>query len=814
MRRHQPVSSRGRKRTGGPGPYVALVGIAVLALIPACSGGEQERTWSEGPTREDIWRPENGVAPVYKMWQRADQWRIELPAHSIGHPLPEEHQAILASETIQFDSLEFQARPGRDNAPPRSSVWRTPFPIPRLVRADRTLLPDAFPALKVRVDGRDCRTGRYLDPSIHEPGRWEFRDGDLIVTTPVGQRPRHVSLTLQQTRAWHRDWARALWEGTTIAFSHRTIEINGDRRQAILLPAPASVSDLVQIPPHARLEAAVGIRPVPAVDPGDGVRFVATFQETDTGQSHPLIDVTVDPRTEQGQTWVEVTADLEALAGKTGTLTFRTLPRSSTRLDLAAVAHPRMVPSIPQDRGPWNLLFVVIDTLRADHLSIAGGPVPTPHLDAIGTRGWWFPEARSTSCWTGPAMASLFSGHYPAWFGSTRFMVSPPAGFDQIPLLFDLLDRSGWVTWGQQTNPVLKGDGWCRGLEACAFNNDAPAETVTDAAIDWLSRRGGEPFLAYVHYMDPHLPYVYHAPKCENGNSGAPCAEPDHALEQTAAAIESLMQGSRAGGVAAARMAERDAVARLADTEEEKARIRRLYGGEVRHVDEEVGRLLDWLEKNERMQHTVVVVVSDHGEELWEHGGFEHGHSFHREVSGVVLLLWAPEEPSGSGAGSGAGSDQAHSSTVWPAQTPPRGRVSRLVSLLDVLPTVVRLLGLAVPEGLPGTDLLVPEERSFLFGENVLYGPPQHAVYHENWVLIADETGKNALFDPVQDRREQRDLAGDHPEQVARMTRAFAEHLARHGKRPGASSEGAGAGTDQELDPGTRDQLRALGYVE
>ncbi len=786
------------------------------------------------------------------MRHRAAEWSVSLPPHNLGEPLPSGDEPVLSRETARFDGLAFRRwRPdvrgegAREDsgdeaggnagvrtppARPLSSLWRTAFPVRSLLRRDGTLLPDAFNALRVEVDGRACRFGRYLNPDIHEPGKWGFRDGDLLLTLPVGERPRSVTITAEQTRAWHGRWAYSLWPGDDLDFVRRTVEIDGDRRQAVYLPAPGSITDHLVIPPGSRFEAAVGIRPVPALDPGDGVRFLGTFTESATGKVHPLFDLVVDPRTAEGRTWVDVAVDLDALGGKEGLLTLRTLPRASSTFDLAVVAHPRVVPVKAVPGTPWNLLLVVIDTLRADHLSVAGGPVSTPNLDALARNGWWFPDALSTSCWTGPSMASLFTGQYPALFGDGNFMVNAPPGFEEVSGLFDTLERHGWVTWGIQTNPVLKGKGWRRGLEACRFVNDALAEEVTSEAIGWLSRRGGEPFAAYVHYMDPHLPYRYHSPWC-GGRHGALCPETgeppgDPDLEALAAGLEAALQGHDAGGDELAnRRADREATARQADTPGKRQQVRRLYRGEVRYVDYQVGRLLAELRRTGQRDHTVVAVVSDHGEELWEHGGFEHGHSFHKEVSRVVLLLDAPgrkreegeseKEENGEGAHGSTGAGEGENPGSGERVRHSRGRVAGPVSLIDVKPTLLRLLGLTVETAGPGRDLLEADAPGrMLFGENVLYGPPQHAVYDGNWVLIAGEDGSVQLFDRGSDPEERLDVARAHPDRVARMRAAFARHVeacvrARPGGSRGTASSGSG-----DLDPETREQLRALGYVE
>jgi arylsulfatase A-like enzyme len=218
------------------------------------------------------------------------------------------------------------------------------------------------------------------------------------------------------------------------------------------------------------------------------------------------------------------------------------------------------------------------------------------------------------------------------------------------------------------------------------------------------------------------------------------------------------------------------------------AQLRSLYQAEVASSDDAFGRLRAELERRGLWQDTVVVVISDHGEEFLEHGGLEHGRALHGESLDIPLLLRVP----------GAS---------------PGRRVERLARQVDVMPTLLELAGLTVPPGLDGGSLLpalrgaAPLAPVAARSALRLEGQPQSAVTTSRYRLIVVEEpggGRAArLYDRRRDPQERRDLGASLP-----ITRRYLESVLRW--PTGAGAAAAAPPPDAE----DLEQLRALGYVE
>jgi arylsulfatase A-like enzyme len=217
--------------------------------------------------------------------------------------------------------------------------------------------------------------------------------------------------------------------------------------------------------------------------------------------------------------------------------------------------------------------------------------------------------------------------------------------------------------------------------------------------------------------------------------------------------------------------------------------VRASYREEILSIEGQVGGLLKLFEGLGVLENGLVVLTSDHGEELQDHGGFEHGHAMWQELLHVPLVIWGK--------------------AVKP------GREATPVSLLDVAPTVLEAAGLAAPlrEALPGRSLWANATRGRalapvpMHAAGTLYGPRRRVRVEWPWKLswaIEDDTTE--LFDLAADPLERRDLAAAEPERTAAMRAALDAHA--------RASEAAGEGVDVELTPEVIEGLRSVGYVE
>ena len=336
------------------------------------------------------------------------------------------------------------------------------------------------------------------------------------------------------------------------------------------------------------------------------------------------------------------------------------------------------------DEGMPNVVLIVLDTLRADRLGCCGSDLGlTPNIDRYAAMGTLFPRVICQSPWTIPSSGSIITGLDALEHGLFRDVLVEPGKLPFIPVH---LKKSSYRTagifanfrlssiWGWDSifdyyfnladKPWMTGSAHRYIQSAVLFirymlePKSTDGDRLTDLTIDWLKRSSSSPFFLWVHYMDPHKPYGDR----ENVNP-----TPGYtgrfmtSFDQNPPPVNS---GS------------------LDLTPEEKEHIENLYNSDVRFCDREVGRLLDYLKESGRLDDSVVIITSDHGEEFWEHGYWEHGHSVHREVVEVPILL------------------------LWPDRLPRGKVVGSQVRLIDIAPTIYDLLGISAAGDLAGESLL------------------------------------------------------------------------------------------------------------
>jgi arylsulfatase A-like enzyme len=340
--------------------------------------------------------------------------------------------------------------------------------------------------------------------------------------------------------------------------------------------------------------------------------------------------------------------------------------------------------------GP-NVLLIVVDTLRADHLTPWGyGRDTSPRLAAFADGALRFTHAQSPRAKTSPAVATLMTGLYPHDHG-VRDLTTPLR--PDVPLLAEAFRDAGYATCGIVGNFVL-GDarsGLARGFDT--WVEDLPdasgvppehvpqrtARSLTDGALVALGMRppdpdapagpraavtpaapGGRPWFLYLHYMDPHGSY---APPAEHDVFAPDAVDP-------AAPVGTRLpeDGDPPHPLRVADYNVPDDC-RLPDGRVDAACVRARYDGEIRYADAEIGRLLDALALSGALERTLVVITSDHGESLGEHNEwFEHGYSAYEDTCRVPLLIAGPGLPGGVTATD--------------------------VSLTDLAPTIAELAGL------------------------------------------------------------------------------------------------------------------------
>jgi arylsulfatase A-like enzyme len=447
---------------------------------------------------------------------------------------------------------------------------------------------------------------------------------------------------------------------------------------------------------------------------------------------------------------------------------------ASVRLEAAGVVGldavgTRPLPSARLPERP-SIVIYLTDTLRADRLSSYGFEKPTsPRLDALAREAIVFEDVWAQSSWTRPTVASLFTGLHPGTHGAVGFE-RPLAG--RFTTLAELLKQAGYRTGAVVSNHVVHHrfgfaqgfDEWNEG-EVKLYGLSAPE--VVERGLRFVDRSPG-PFLLYLHTMEPHATY-----------------------EPTPEAFRRFAPG-------VARRPSRPIIMQPTVTPEEADYLDALYQGEVWDNDRALGDLLDGLRQRGRLDSTLFLFTSDHGEEFLDHGEKGHGQSLYRELIRVPLVV---RLPTGERGGS---------------------REAAPLAQVDVLPTLLALLGIEAPPN-EGRDLSAlwlgrarPTGVPVFVGETRFGKAEKQALRVGDLKLVLNHDprryglggGPLEIYDVARDPDETRNLAGR--EWIAagwmeRRLRALLEGLRRSGAR--------GPSEKVEITEEDREALRALGYV-
>jgi arylsulfatase len=454
-------------------------------------------------------------------------------------------------------------------------------------------------------------------------------------------------------------------------------------------------------------------------------------------------------------------------------------------------------PRVAAPSGAPNVLLVVVDTLRADHVDTYGYTRrTTPVLDALAAGGVVFENAVSQAPWTAASVATLFTGLYPSvhgldggpeWIGATAGpgtlpFVSHRALATEWRTLAEALASAGWSTAGFVSNAYMSAVfGLAQGFTVWDDARDDYAGDVRTQkrrgaetnrrVLDWLAW-AEEPFFLLVHYNDPHWPYD---------------PPPPFGREWTAGYHGSLAPGETGFVV------EREGRGAGALSPGDVAYLVGLYDGEIAYADAQLGALLEALRARGLRRGLLTIVTGDHGEEFLEHGGTSHGYTLYDEQLRVPLVVHMPER--------------------FAAR-----RVSAQVRLLDVAPTVLDVLGLDAGETQGASLVELAEGRTTdapgdAFSEATLRGALAALRTPAGLKLIAERaTGRTLLFDLAHDPGERHDLPPAAPDRRALAGRLTHWAEVNRERRARAGDDAASGRT--VLDEATRRALRALGYLQ
>ncbi len=457
---------------------------------------------------------------------------------------------------------------------------------------------------------------------------------------------------------------------------------------------------------------------------------------------------------------------------------------------------------------PKSVIVVVVDALRADHLGAYGYTRPTsPNVDELGRNGTTFLQAISSAPWTLPAMGTLWTSLYPSVHGAMGVsnlekMVARPNRFrassvldESHTTLAEVLRSSGFSTaaFVDGSYPGAK-FGFDQGFDHFVESQAEGIRLNVEALLRWLDKKKPERFFAYIHTIEVHSPY--HAPLLRNRYRKRRDARADYVRkvhrEESRRYASFAFDSGYDGNVDGTRKTLRELVSTGKRLEpRDLSHLEALYDAGIRYDDYWIGRLIEDLRRRDLYDSTIMVVTSDHGDEFFDHGGYEHMLTYYDEMLRIPLIIRVPGFPRGL-------------------------RPTRQVGLMDLMPTLLDLFEIDPVAPMQGTSLQPLLEGGDL-DPRVFYG---EASASYDWDAAARSREEkfvrkrqgNELFDLNADPSEQHNLCPQNPDKCSRLANAltvwqdnmkeYAEALARPTAAPAI------------LDDDALEQLRALGYVD
>ncbi len=570
----------------------------------------------------------------------------------------------------------------------------------------------------------------------------------------------------------------------------RKARLSAETRQALVATIPSDYSFSIAVPRDADLEFACGVPFFPS-SPAPPIQFSVTVQ--DGGRSRQLFSRTIDSRmpgtpdpdreaaAQQDREWQPARVSLKDFGGRTIQL------RLSTRWvgAVPSIPYPALWGS-PVIRPPTpsspNVLMVSLDTLRADRLGSLGYRryQTTPFLDSLANRGALFADMQSQAPHTAPSHLSMFTSRYPHQLAEFTAPSRPTPISPAEVTLAEVLQQSGYRTAAFSTFTVMRAEwGYSQGFdfyleqpELRYYTIDLPVSVPR--LVGWWERNTDRPAFVFLHT------YVAHAMS------------------------KQYLFDTFAGGLVSADGS------RIVTTSQ--------YDSGVRFVDDELRLLFGELEARGLLKNTLVVITSDHGEDLWDRNPSQrpwtvgHGHTLYNEMLHVVGLVYGPS-----------------------LSVPQGKRITSQARLLDIAPTILDYLGIAAPQRFVGKSLRpmidgseAADRPSLAEAVNIDIAPARRSLSDGRLKYIQritdDDTmarasyadklpaypwmaAKEELYDLASDPAERHNIAGLHPDWVAQMRQKMSALVSQ------TSARGAPSPSHPGLSEADKQRLKALGYL-
>jgi arylsulfatase A-like enzyme len=564
----------------------------------------------------------------------------------------------------------------------------------------------------------------------------------------------------------------------------------GVERPAVFRAFPSEHTLSAALPEEPVLDFAVAVRTSKDVSRGS-VRFSVLL--TEDGRPSTTVHEEI-VRARGGERLQPRRVNLAAWRGRDVSLTF-----------VAEPAHPELAGSWVEDvEVTWgdprienrtlpppparpSIVLVLVDTLRRDYLGFHGfeGAI-SPNLDWLAKESMVFENAFSQAPWTKPSIASLFTSLHPDTHGLDNHEGLFGARENQalttgvLPAkavtLAEALKGAGYRTAAFVANPWMDDRyGFAQGFDTYEVVETLPQ--ILESARSFAREEG--PFFLYLHFMDVHGPYD--APETDfEAMKGSASLDPRESPPPGGRLPPYLGEISWFG---AEDFEDRDFGQLLSFRLTRSRTARTRYAANVLDFDRRMAPFLNEFRNSARGDDTILALTADHGEELLEHGGWDHGFNLYDHQIRVPLLIRAPGAREGG------------------------KRLARTANLVDVMPTLLALANVDLPEEIEGRDLMSADQsESAVFSAATKHREGVHAVRNGRYKLIRDgRTGTHALFDLAADPAEYRDIARENEAEAARLLGLLMQHIeaARRGRlRP----------ENADIPEEIRRRLEALGY--
>ncbi len=576
-------------------------------------------------------------------------------------------------------------------------------------------------------------------------------------------------------------------------------------RESLVARAPETLRFPLRLAEHPALDVAVG-----TIDETP-VTFRVMVGRLGSGEPAVVFERTVSTPFR----WEPRVIDLSSYAGTDVTVSLSLASSQPGTIGLWGTPVVRSRGAIPAASSanasrPQGVIVIQADTLRRDDLDAYGyGRETAPTVRRLAAEGALFQHAVSQAPWTKVSTPSIMTSLYATTHGVHRIGDRLPSS---ATTLAEVYRRGGYATVQFSSNSFtgfftnlhrgfeeVDEDG---SLERSAPNTSKTAREYVDRLIDWIARHRGDPFFAFLHVNDPHAPYE---PRGPYKNLWVDAASGE-AQRRDAEAVRTFIA---APGRQATGMATRDELWQAGvDPDEYITRARGLYDSSIRGLDVELGRLFEALRDLGLDERTLLVFLSDHGEEFHDHAAMWHGQSVYGELMNVPLIM------------------------RWPGGLKKGLVIDDYVQLIDVMPTLLDLSGLEHPKGLQGRSL-----RPLLLDSGPAASRPKrpviserpapevievdpdvteaYAVIEGDWKLIHNRARKPhviefELYDLKTDAHEQTNIASQHSDVVARLAQVLESwHKTALAARVKSDSESTQGLSKEQLQ-----RLRSLGYVK